>query len=265
MAFFLEFCDLMQECIVLFMKEHPLLFAGAIVLGLIAGVLLWLGAGFWAHLWNRSYKMTPMQHALAGIACALAILTAVVCFSVNELSSIVELRIHHWSESITGDAELKIRLMQQLYEEISAKGIENMAGIPEPAALERGKRWEFVYRKQETQLLIAQVYTQGALSAFAESHRLVFSALFLDMASDLIASEIRIKTNASPGRTYDMEGAAHMIAGEMTEKLPKRIGRDILIIRIVLPIVLFAWMWVPIVCIAIAAYRDIKVSTLQTD
>jgi hypothetical protein len=62
-----------------------------------------------------------------------------------------------------------------------------------------------------------------------------------------------------------MEGAARLIASEITEKLQERIGRGVLVIRVVLPIVLFVWMWVPIVFIALAAYRDIKVRTLQSD
>ena len=265
MAILSDFCGLIQECVVLFIKEQPVLFAGAIVLGMASGGGLWLGCHFWAHLWNKSYKMTLGQHAIAGIALALAVLISVVCFSVKEMSSIVESQIQHWQETISGDGELKSRLMQELYEKISSKGLENMAGIPDPATLEQGKRWEFAYHKQETQLLIGQVYTQGTLAAFAETHRLLFTALFLGMASDLVASEVRMKTNASPSRTYDMEDAACLVATEITEKLQGRIGSGVLVIRVVLPIVLFAWMWVPIVFIAMAAYRDINVRTLQSD
>jgi len=247
------------------MKEHPLLFAGSIVSGMTAGGVLWLGCHFWAILWNKSYKMSRVQHALTGIALALATLIAVICFSVQEMSSIVESQIQHWPETISGDPELKNRLMQQLYEEISAKGIERMASIPNPANLEQGKRWEFSYHKQETQLLIGQVYTQGTLRAFAETHRLLFAALFQSMASDLVASDIRIGTNASPSQTYDMESVARIIAAEMSEKLQGRIRVGILAIRVALPIALFTWMCIPIGLIAVAAYRDIKVSTVKTE
>jgi len=260
-----DFYSLVQDCAVLLMKEHLLLFAGAVASGMAVGGVLWLGCHFWAHLWNKSYKMTLGQHALAGIALALSILISVICFSLKELPPIVDSRIQHWREAVSGDGEMKSRLMQQLYVEIAAKGVENMAGIPDPSTLEQGKRWEFAYRKQETQLLIGQIYTRGTLAAFAETHRLLFTALFLGMASDLVASEIRISTSASPGRTYDMEGAARLIASEITEKLQERIGRGVLVIRVVLPIVLFVWMCVPIVFIALAAYRDIKVRTLQSD
>jgi len=260
-----DFCDLIQECVVLLMKEQPLLFAGAMVSGMFVGGTLWLGCHFWALLWNKSYKMTVAQHALACIALTLAIIITVICFSVIELPPIVDFRIQQWHQAISGDGELKSKLMQELYEKISTKGLENMAGIPDPATIEKGKRWEFAYHKQDTQLLIGQVYTQGILAAFAETHRLLFTALFHGMASDLIASEIRRKTNNSSSQTYDMEDAARSIVTEMTGKLRGRIERGILVIRVVLPMVLIVWMCLPIIFIALAAYRDIKVSTLQSD
>ena len=244
------------------MKEQPLLFAGAIVLGMVAGGALWLGCHFWALSWNKSYKMTLAQHALACIALTLAIIITVVCFSVAKLPPIVDFRIQQWNETISGDGELKSKLMQELYEKISAKGLENMAGIPDPTTIEKGKRWEFAYHKQDTQLLIGQVYTQGILAAFAETHRLLFTALFQGLASDLVASEIRKKTTNSSSQTYDRENAARSIVTEMTEKLQGRIERGVLVIRVVLPIVLIVWMCFPIIFIALAAYRDIKVSTL---
>jgi len=256
---------LLWECAVIFLNDAPWTFAAALASGITFGALVWWGYHFWARLWNLTFRLTAVQHAMAGVILVLTILSAVIWLSLKYLPDAGLGDMKSWQESLADNEVLKTELMGALYHEISARGLEDMKGIPDPSQLAAGARWEFTYRNQETQILIGQVYTRGVLRAFANSHRLLFAVLFSGMPPDLVASEIRMKTSASPGRAYDMQEAAGAVVTGMHEALQGQIARAILVVGSIFSAVIFAMIGTGFVSIALAAYRDIKVRTLKTE
>jgi len=263
MPLLIDYIRLIKECVIQFFVDDPLIFSEAAFVGMVAGSLFWMLFPFWARLWNKSYEMTPLQHVLAGFALPMAMFCSVTCFALKDEAGTIRTQIESWQAGIVGDHELKYRLRQQLFEEIAGKGLEDMKGIPDPRTLAPGERWELVYRNQETQILVGEVYTQGTLQSFAEAHPLLFIMVFFKMAPDLIATEIRIKTNEN--HVYSMDDAGKVIAAKMSAQLQLQIWKGVIATRAVLITAFLGCLLVPLTLVAMSAFNDIRVHLPNRD
>lgn len=254
-----EFYKLALKCLALLRIDDPTLLIGAVLAGVTVGVLLWFGCHLWANLWNKGYALKPLHHVLAAVVLVLATVYAVSYVSLKYTSRIVEAEIQSWQESISMDNDLKTELCGELYDQISAKGLEDMSRIPDPRSIPAGERWIFTYKHDETKVIVAQVYTDGALHHFQKNHPLISKLLSADVSPELIVNDINVKTKNSPDSLYNLEDASRLIATVMAQTLQTQIWRVVMAVRLILLAVFLLWLLIPLTLIAIAAYKDIRV------
>lgn len=259
-----EFYKLALDCVTTLRTNDPKLFIGSVLAGLTVGGLLWWGSHFWAHLWNRSFNMTPLHHVLAAIVLALAVLYAVTSVALKYTASRVETRLQMWQQTIDLDADLKNRLSAELYDALSAEGKEDMSRIPDPRSLQPGERWQFQYSHNEsTQPLVGEIYTRGALQHFKRNHSMLATILSPNVSSDLIVEDIRLKSSSNPGAVYQLADGTRLIVQQMMLNLSDQIWRVVTAARAILSGLFVLFLLVPLTLIAIAAYKDIRIHRLS--
>jgi hypothetical protein len=259
-----EFYKLALDCVTTLRTNDPKLFIGSVLAGLTVGGLLWWGSHFWAHLWNRSFNMTPLHHVLAAIVLALAVLYAVTSVALKYTANRVETRLQMWQQTIDLDADLKNRLSAELYDSISAEGKEDMSRIPDPRSLQPGERWQFQYSHHEsTQPLVGEIYTRGALQHFKRNHSLLAAILSPDVSSELIVEDIRLKSSSSPGAVYELSDGTRLIVQQMMLNLRDQVWRVVTAARAILLGLFLLFLLAPLTLIAIAAYKGIKAHRLS--
>jgi len=253
-----EFYKLSLDCVATLRTDDPKLFIGSVLAGLTIGGLLWWGTHLWAHLWNKSYNMTPVHHVLAAIVLALAVLYAITSVGLKYAANRVENRLQDWQQSVGLDNDLKEQLMSELYDGIAASGKEDMSKIRDPRELQPGERWQIEYQSNETQELVGQVYTSGSLRHFKRNHSLLATILSPDVSNDIIVEDIRLKRKISGGVPYDLSDGARLLVEQMMLKLRDQVWRVVTIARVILFALFLLFLLVPLTIIAIAAYKDIK-------
>ncbi len=254
-----EFYKLALKCLALLRIDDPTLLVGAVLAGVTIGGLLWFGCHAWSHLWNKSFALKPLHHLLAAVVLILATVYAVSYVSLKYTSRIVEAEIQAWQEAISLDNDLKTELCGELYDQISAKGLEDMSRIPDPRSLPPGTMWLFTYKHDETKVIVAQVYTEGALHHFQKNHPLISKLLSADVAPELVVNDINVKTKNSPESVYRLSDASLLIATVMAQTLQTQVWRVVMAVRLILLAVFLLWLLIPLTLIAIAAYKDIRV------
>ncbi len=147
--------------------------------------------------------------------------------------------------------------------EIVARGTENMAGIPDPRSLGPGESWSFTYQNHtETQAVIGDVYTKGALQHFEKAHPLLALILSPSVPPELIVQDIQTKSRANPGEPYQLNDGTRLLVDQMFMKMSDQIWRVLTTARITLFVLFLLFLSIPVVLIAVAAYRDIRVHTV---
>jgi hypothetical protein len=253
-----EFYKLSLDCVSTLRTDDPKLFIGSILAGLTVGGLLWWGTHFWAHLWNKSYNMTPVHHVLAAVVLALAVLYAVTSVGLKYAANRVENRLQLWQQTIELDNDLRQQLTAELYDGIAASGKEDMSKIRDPRELQPGERWQFEYESNETQELVGQVYTSGALRHFKRNHPLLATILSPDVSNDIIVEDIRLKSRINRGVPYELSDGTRLLVDQMMLKLRDQVWRVVTIARAILFGLFLFFLLVPLTLIAIAAFKDIK-------
>lgn len=258
-----EFYKLALNCIGILRSDDPKLFIGAILAGLTVGGLLWWGAFWWARLWNKKYSLTPLHHVLAALVLLLATGYALTSVSLKYAARTVESKVRLWQEAANLDADLKSRLSARLYDEVAARGTEDISKIPDPRTLAPGETWTFTYQNHtETQAVIGDVYTKGALQHFEKSHPLLALILSPAVPAELIIEDIRVKSRANPSGIYQLNDGTRLLVEQMFVKMSDQIWRVVMVSRITLLVLFLIFLSIPIVLIAMAAYRDIRIHTL---
>ena len=253
-----EFYKLSLDCVATLRTDDPKLFIGSVLAGLTIGGLLWWGTHLWAHLWNKSYNMTPVHHVLAAIVLALAVLYAITSVGLKYAANRVENRLQDWQQSIGLDNDLRQQLMSELYDGIAASGKEDMSKIMDPRELQ-GERWQFEYQSPETAELVGQVYTSGSLRHFKRNHSHLATILSPDVSNDIIVEDIRLKGKINGGAApYDLSDGARLLVEQMMIKIRDQVWRVLTIARVILSALFLLFLLVPLTIIAIAAYKDIK-------
>jgi hypothetical protein len=257
-----EFYKLSLDCVSTLRTNDPKLFIGSVLAGLTVGGLLWWGAHLWAHLWNKTFSMTPLHHVLAAFVLALSVLYAVTSVSLKYAANRVESRLQMWQQTIELDNDLRQQLSSELYDGIAASGKEDMSRIPDPRALQAGERWQFEYQSPETQELVGQVYTGGALRHFKRNHSLLAAILSPDVSNDIIVEDIRLKSRVNRGSAYELSDGTRLLVQQMMVNLRDQVWRVVTIARSILLGLFVLFLLIPLTLIAIAAYKDIKPHTL---
>jgi len=255
-----EFYKLTLNCIGILRNDDPKLFIAAILAGLTIGGLLWWGAHGWARLWNTKFSLTPLHHILAAFVLLFALGYTVSAVSLKYAVRTVETKVRLWQDSANLDADLKNRLSARLYDEIAARGTEDISGIPDPRALGPGESWSFTYQNHsETQAIIGDVYTKGALQHFERLHPLLAVILSPAVPPELIVEDIRTKSRSNPAEPYQLNDGTSLLVEQMFQKMSDQIWRVVVAARITLLVLFLLFLSIPIVVIAVSAYRDIRI------
>jgi hypothetical protein len=258
-----EFYKLSLDCVGVLRTSDPKLFIGSVLAGLTVGGLLWWGSHLWAHLWNRSFNMTPLHHVLAALVLALSVLYAVTSVSLKYAANRVESRLQMWQQTIELDGDLRQQLSTELYDGIAASGKEDMSRVPDPRNLQLGERWQFEYQSPETQELVGQVYTGGALRHFKRNHSLLSAILSPDVSNDIIVEDIRLKSRVNRGSAYELSDGTRLLVQQMMVNLRDQVWRVVTIARAILLGLFVLFLLIPLTLIAVAAYKGIKAHRLS--
>ena len=254
-----EFYKLSLDCVATLRTDDPKLFIGSVLAGLTIGGLLWWGTHLWAHLWNKSYNMTPVHHVLAAIVLALAVLYAITSVGLKYAANRVEKKLQDWQQTIESDSDLRGRLAAELYDGMAASGKEDMSKIRDPRELQPSETWHVMYQgSAETMELIGQVYTGGALRHFKRNHPLLATILSPDVSNDIIVEDIRLKSQIDRNAAYNLRDGSRLLVDQMMLKLRDQVWRVVTIARAILFGLFLLFLLVPLTVIAIAAYKDIK-------
>lgn len=257
-----EFYKLALDCVATLRVSDPTLFIGSVLAGLTVGGLLWWGSHLWAHLWNKTFNMTPLHHTLAAIVLALSVLYAVTSVALKYTGNRVESRLQTWQQTIELDDDLRQQLSSELYDGIAAGSKEDMSRIPDPRLLQPGERWQFEYQSPETQELVGQVYTGGALRHFKRNHALLALILSPDVSNDIIVKDIRLKSRMNRGSAYELSDGTRLLVQQMMVNLRDQVWRVVAIARVVLLGLFVLFLLIPLSLIAVAAFRDIRPHSL---
>lgn len=257
-----EFYKLALQCVNILRTNDPRLFIGAVLAGLTVGGLLWWFACVWGHWWNKKFTLQPLHHILAALALVFAPAYTVTSVGLKYASAMAERAVRSWQESATFDNDLRMRLAARLYDEIAARGGEDMSKIPDPRQLDAGQEWIFTYSNHaETQAVIGEVYTRGALEHFKKNRPLLAAILSPSVTPDLVVNDIRQKSTSDPGAPYHLQDGVQLLVSQMFMNLSSQIGRVVITARLVLLGLFLLFLLIPFSLIAAAAYRDIRVHT----
>ena len=257
-----EFYKLALNCIGILRSDDPKLFIGAVLAGLTIGGLLWWGAHGWARLWNKSFSLTPLHHILAALALLLALGYTLSAVSLKYASRTVETKVRLWQQAANLDNDLKTRLSARLYDEIAARGSEDMSRIPDPRSLGPGETWTFTYQNHsETQAIIGDVYTKGALQHFEREHPLLAFILSPSVPPELIVEDIRATSRNNPTEAYQLNDGTRLLVEQMFLKMSDQVWRVVAVARITALVLFLLFLSIPITVIAVSAYRDIRIHT----
>lgn len=259
-----EFYKLTLNCIGILRSDDPRLFIGAVLAGLTIGALIWWGAHAWARLWNLKFSLSPLHHILAALALLFALGYTVSAVSLKYAARTVETKVRLWQEGANLDADLKSRLSARLYDEIAARGTEDIAKIPDPRALAPGESWSFTYQNHsETQAIIGDVYTKGALQHFEKLHPLLAVILSPAVPPELIVEDIRAKSRSNPNEAYQLNDGTRLLVEQMFVKMSDQVWRVVVAARITLLVLFLLFLSIPFTVIAVSAYRDIRAHQLD--
>lgn len=257
-----EFYKLSLQCIGILRGDDPKLFIGAVLAGLTLGGLLWWGAFGWGRLWNKKFSLTPLHHVLCALAMLFALGYSLTAVSLKYAARTIETKVRLWQDAANLDADLKNRLMVRLYDEIAARGLEDVSSIPDPRSLAPGETWTLTYKNHtETPALIGDIYTKGALQHFGKIHPLLALVLSPSVPPEMIVEDIQAKARANPSEPYALNDGTRLLVGQMFLKMSDRIWRVVLTARLVLLGLFLVFLTIPVVLIALSAYRDIRVHT----
>lgn len=255
-----EFYKLTLQCVGVLRNDDPKLFLGALLAGLTLGGLLWWGAFGWARLWNKKFTLGPLHHALCALALLLALGYSLSAVSLKYASRMVENKVRLWQEAANLDGDLRSRLMARLYDELSARGLEDMSNIPDPRTLGPGEVWSVTYKNHtETPALIGDIYTRGALEHFSRTHPLLAAILSPTVPPELIVEDIRNKARNNPGQAYQLNDGTRLLVEQMFVKMSDQVWRVVVSARLILLALFLVFLTIPITLIARAAYGDIRV------
>jgi hypothetical protein len=257
-----EFYKLVLQCIGILRSDDPRLFIGAVLAGLTIGGLLWWAAFGWGRLWNKKFSLSPLHHILAAFVLLFAFGYTISAVSLKYAVRTVESKVRLWQESANLDADLKNRLSARLYDEIVARGTEDISQIPDPRTLAPGESWSFTYQNHtETQAVIGDVYTKGALQHFERIHPLLAVILSPTVPPELIVEDIRAKSRNNPGEPYQLNDGTRLLVEQMFQQMSDQVWRVVVAARVALLVLFLVFLSIPITVIAISAYRDIRIHT----
>jgi hypothetical protein len=255
-----EFYKLTLQCIGVLRNDDPRLFIGAVLAGLTIGGLLWWGGFAWSRLWNKKFTLRPIHHVLCALALLFALGYTVSAVSLKYAARMVETKVRLWQEAANLDGDLRSRLMARLYDELAARGLEDMSTIPDPRTLGPGEVWAVTYKNHtETPALIGDIYTRGALEHFGKTHPLLAVMLSPTVPPELIVEDIRNKARANPGEAYQLNDGTRLLVEQMFAKMSDQVWRVVLSARLILLGLFIVFLSVPVVLIALSAYQDIRI------
>lgn len=258
-----EFYKLVLTCIATMRVSDPGLFIGAILGGLTIGGLLWWAAHLWAHSWNRKFSLSPIHQVLAAFVLILSTVFSLAAVSLKYADRVVENKVRLWQQLASADEGLKQELSGRLYDEIAMRGAEDMSKIPDPRTLGPGEVWMFTYQNAaETQAIIGDVYTRGALRHFQRANPLLGTILSPAVSPDVVIRDIQVKSQANPGEPYNLGDAVRLLVEQMFLNMRDQLWRIVVIARTVAAVLFVLFLAIPFSMIAVSAYKDIHVHTL---
>jgi len=174
MTSLMEYLALLAECVKYLAVSNGSKFLIAIVVGLALGV-----AGYWicsasSKLWNRSYHLRVGHHAMCAFAAFVTVLFTLVYVSADYMGEVAKAEIHGWQDQVSEDSDFQHELFVRAFDGVSKSGIEDMTGVGNPRV---DSSVTIPINKWESRILVARIYSEGALQNFADRHPYLDSSL----------------------------------------------------------------------------------------
>ena len=213
MTSLMEYLGLLAECMRFLAVSNGAKFAIALLVGIAVGALgYWLSSAS-TQFWNRSHHLRTGHHVICAIAAFVTVIFTLVYVSSDYIGEVAKRTIHDWQDQAMADSDWQHELFIRAYDAVSKSGLEDMTGVSnprvDPASTVPINKWE-------TRMLVAQVYSQGALQDFARSHPFLNSALQsgTQVPEDEIKDDLVNFFKGDPGsKTYPTQRAVTIATG----------------------------------------------------
>lgn len=266
-----------------------------IVVAIVIALLTWVGAIYFAKLWNKAYTTKPMNFVLGGFAALVSFIYVILFLSFNQLDTITSLYLEIWSKSLKINQQWQEDTFHKAFYAVKKEDPEGFIGITTP---ENGGNY-IPLRNEKAQLEAAYVYANQANQDFKNTHPFLSKLLFgnnTHTTKNEISSDIKVyfeqdygnsnqdikseisnlmkqyavnvdlswldkleQINPNENRDYKAAWAVDLASDNIRKQLEKRISRVKTLTRIGLTIIFFGIQLIPFSIIGYLAYSDLKV------
>ncbi len=249
----LDFLSLLSGSIAIHLAKDPKGLAFAVLLGILLAGLCWYLCTVYTHLWNKRFHVTPMHHALCGLASAITLATVVSFSSVAYIHEASLLSIEVWQHGIQRDPAWGEATFGKAFARVKALGVEDFSNVPPPGA--PGTR--IPTNHDLSRRTAASLYADEACRHFDRVRPFLGKIVWSRPAvpADKVFEDVRVFQLTNP--TYPVERAIALAATEIKSGLTPQVPQVRYISRLVIVVLFLMGQAIPAGAIGWAAYRDI--------
>jgi hypothetical protein len=237
-------------------------FVGIMILGLILAAVCWWGCSQFSRLWNLGYRIVFLHHLLCFVAAMLTLIFTVTFFALRYAKEAADASVQIWEAQVQADAEWSKAVYNKAWHQVKDTGLEDFTNVPPPSDLNS----YIPLNKDGSIRLTATIYTKAALDHFV-AHRPFLSKIItaqLEVPQRQLDTDVKSYFSTGHGM-YPVPRAIALAAREIKAQLETQLPRVVSLFRISAVILFLLVQLIPFGLVAIAAYRNLKITTSARD